>query len=245
MTTRMETAPDTACTAAPPAGYHLGLDRKIVRHCTPTLAALKCASLFTCRDDSKPELCSSKRTPVHADERAQAFSQELAACRAKLAPAGVRIEVLTRRATGELLYVYRPTLLARELQKRDVRDFLAREGYRTDSLSQCIDHLHRRICGTDLASQLTGKCAFPHEIGLFLGYPFADVMGFIENKGKNFLCQGCWKVYTQQRDAQECFCCYRNCTDAYEQLFDEGVPLECLAAVDENFPAFEAYRSAS
>ena len=29
-----------------------------------------------------------------------------------------------------------------------------------------------------------------------------------------------------------------------QQLFDEGVSIECLAAVDEDFPAAEAFRAA-
>ena len=36
---------------------------------------------------------------------------------------------------------------------------------------------------------------FPHEIGIFLGYPLADVAGFIRNKGRNCKCIGTWKVY--------------------------------------------------
>ena len=34
------------------------------------------------------------------------------------------------------------------------------------------------------------------------------------------------------------------CTTMYQQLFDEGVSIECLAAVDEDFPAAEAFRAA-
>ena len=36
---------------------------------------------------------------------------------------------------------------------------------------------------------------FPHEIGIFLGYPIEDVLGFIHNKGDNALYTGYWKVY--------------------------------------------------
>lgn len=120
-----------------------------------------------------------------------------------------------------------------------------RGGYDTGSLAACIELLHKRICGTDLQSTLSGSCAFPHEIGLFLGYPFEDVMGFIENKGENYLCSGCWKVYSCEQDAKECFCKYKECTRAYEELFDEGVSLECLAILDDAFPADEAYSQAS
>ncbi|MVN46373.1 DUF3793 family protein, partial [Eggerthella lenta] len=172
------------------------------------------------------------------------LSDALRACRAKLAPHGVRIEVLARRTSGALVYVYRPRLLTRAIQQEQVAAFLTAEGYDPSSLSACIEKLHKRICGTDLQSQMTGRCSFPHEIGFFLGYPYEDVIGFIDNEGENFLCSGCWKVYAKERDAQTCFCCYKNCTTMYQQLFDEGVSIECLAAVDEDFPAAEAFRAA-
>ena len=37
---------------------------------------------------------------------------------------------------------------------------------------------------------------FPHEIGVFLGYPLDDVKGFIKNEGKKYLMIGYWKVYS-------------------------------------------------
>lgn len=36
---------------------------------------------------------------------------------------------------------------------------------------------------------------FPHEVGLFLGYPVWDVKGFIEHKGQQYKLCGYWKVY--------------------------------------------------
>lgn len=36
---------------------------------------------------------------------------------------------------------------------------------------------------------------FPHEVGIFLGIPAKDVISYIENKGKNYLFNGYWKVY--------------------------------------------------
>ncbi|MBC5583844.1 DUF3793 family protein [Eggerthella sp. NSJ-70] len=219
-------------------------ERKLVHHCTPTLAALKPANLFTCRSTLSPTAVQHGRRPTAAALRDDQLSDALRACRAKLAPHGVRIEVLARRTSGALVYVYRPRLLTRAIQQEQVAAFLTAEGYDTSSLSACIEKLHKRICGTDLQSQMTGRCSFPHEIGFFLGYPYEDVIGFIDNEGENFLCSGCWKVYAKERDAQTCFCCYKNCTTMYQQLFDEGVSIECLAAVDEDFPAAEAFRAA-
>lgn len=195
------------------------LERKIVRHCTPTLAGLKPANLFT--------------IPARA-ARTECDARLLNACRERLEPRGVRLEVLARRDTGALLFVYRPAALLDSIRQPEVASYLEQAGYDTESLGRCIEQLHHRICGTDFESALLGTCEFPHEIGFFLGYPFDDVVGFIEHGGQHSLCSGCWKVYANARDAQACFCRYKNCTALYKSLFDGGATLESLTAFDES-----------
>ena len=219
------------------------LERKLVHHCSPALAGLKPANMFVYREGVDADGNPGENAALDTLDSAK-LTHELGICRKKLEPCGVRIEILARRKTGLLLYVYRPTMLRAYLAQPDIFRYLKDEGYDPSDLSACIAKLHRRICGTDLAATLSESCAFPHEIGFFLGYPFDDVIGFIENKGENCLCTGCWKVYSRQRDAQAGFCCYKTCTSAYEDLYDEGVPIDCLATLDDNFPAAEAFAAA-
>lgn len=54
-------------------------------------------------------------------------------------------------------------------------------------------------------SKLQSDPDFPHEIGLFLGYPAEDVKGFIENKAACSKCSGCWKVYGDEQAARILF----------------------------------------
>ena len=60
------------------------------------------------------------------------------------------------------------------------------------------------------------------EIGLFLGYPVEDVLGFIENAGQNCKCCGCWKVYCNECEAVRTFARYKKCRDIYKRLWQEG-----------------------
>ena len=60
-----------------------------------------------------------------------------------------------------------------------------------------------------LQTRLREQGGFPHEIGLFLGYPLGDVAGFIRNRGKNCKCSGCWKVYCNELEAQKRFARYK------------------------------------
>ena len=66
---------------------------------------------------------------------------------------------------------------------------------------------------------------YPHEIGIFLGYPLEDVVGFIENRGWNYTCCGYWKAYGDPAAAQKCFDRYRKCTAVYKDRYARGVPL--------------------
>ena len=56
-----------------------------------------------------------------------------------------------------------------------------------------------------MRSRLAQREDFPHEIGLFLGYPLGDVIGFIKNAGQNCKCVGCWKVYCNECEAIKAF----------------------------------------
>jgi hypothetical protein len=98
-----------------------------------------------------------------------------------------------------LVMVYRPELMLRAIEPDEIRKFLSRLGYESfDSASSCIARLKERF-----------KSEVPHEMGIFLGYPLEDVLGFIDNGGRNFKYLGYWKVYGDKRSAIEKFREYR------------------------------------
>lgn len=88
------------------------------------------------------------------------------------------------------LFMYHPQQLAQYLMQPQTFGMLRKMGYVETSFEGLVTKLAERY--TDFRH---GKRGFPHEMGLFLGYPTEDVKGFIENKGKNFLYAGYWKVY--------------------------------------------------
>ena len=67
------------------------------------------------------------------------------------------------------------------------------------------------------------------EVAVFLGYPLTDVVGFIENSGRNFTCCGCWKAYGDPAIAQKHFAQLSKCTAVYLRLFHSGTPILRLA----------------
>ena len=69
---------------------------------------------------------------------------------------------------------------------------------------------------------------FPHEIGLFLGYPPEDVEGFMKHKDSGCKCTGFWRVYGDETAALKTFSKFRKCTDLYHRMLEKGKPIEEL-----------------
>ena len=178
------------------------LDKSLVTHCAPTLARLKPGSIFTLPCDGLREI-----------------SAEMRALRAELLPKGVVLTVLGRRGQGAIFYLYRPGELERILSAPATQGFLRRCGYGEFSLPAVLRVLRARLRGSE---------DFPHEIGVFLGYPLADVVAFIRNAGRNCLFCGCWKVYSDARGATLAFARFRKCKEVYARLFQSGCPLSRL-----------------
>jgi hypothetical protein len=172
------------------------LESKIIEHCSPTLAGLKSANLFSYEYVSDDIL-----------------REELLDANQKLNQKGVYIELLRMGSARALLYVYRKNRLAQEMEKPGVSEFLQECGCENCNGEFCIEYLKRR---------LGQKEEFPHEIGLFLGYPLEDVVGFIRYKGKNCKCHGVWKVYCNEEETMKLFEKFRKCTAVYTRQFAEG-----------------------
>lgn len=75
--------------------------------------------------------------------------------------------------------------------------------------------------------RLNGSEDFPHELGLFLGYPAEDVRGFIDRKQCKYI--GLWKVYESDEEKARAICerC-RKCTEDLLQRQREGESLAKL-----------------
>lgn len=171
-------------------------EQLLIEHCAPTLANLKTANLFRSPDVPREDL------PAYVERWNREMGQK-----------GVSILLMEREGRDSLIYVYRRSKLARDLENADVREFLAGCGYREAGTDYALKKLASRIRESD---------EFPHEIGLFLGYPLPDVIGFIENDGKNCRCSGCWKVYCNECEARKAFERFRKCRDIYIKMFGNG-----------------------
>ena len=176
-------------------------EKTLIQYCAPTLAGLKTGNLFSCAFASQEELQNDLR----------AFNR-------RLSRKGLRLLPMQYKGNRALIYVYRPKHLARDLNCHEAQAILHARGY------QCARPAH---CVAKLAKKLKTEPEFPHEIGLFLGYPPEDVHGFIENKTES-KCVGTWRVYGDVDAAQRLFAKYKKCTGVYTRHWEGGKSIERL-----------------
>lgn len=174
----------------------------LIRYCAPTLAGIKTASLFTCAYESQGQLLDSIRRTNQ-----------------RLHSKGLRILPLRFSEKKALIYIYRPRKLSEDLTASMAAEVLVRCGYDPTSCENCVVRLGRK---------LRQHKDFPHEIGLFLGYPPEDVCGFMENHACGCKCVGCWKVYGDEVTAKKKFAQYKKCDRIYRDRWEKGADLERL-----------------
>ncbi|MDO4357348.1 MAG: DUF3793 family protein [Clostridia bacterium] len=174
-------------------------EKLLIAHCAPTLANLKTASLFSFVCDEE-----------------ECLRAHLDAWNAELNPKGVYAISLRLWDGRALIYVYRKRQLSQLLQRPGVVQFLRRYGYADPDADVCLCRLRERM---------NAQAEFPHEIGVFLDYPLDDVIGFIENGGRNYKCAGCWKVYGDADAARARFDQLARCRAIYARMFQSGMTI--------------------
>ena len=123
----------------------------MIEQCAPVLAGLKPAGLFRYETRDCADLAA----------RVRRWNDQLG-------EKGLKVRVLKGCAQTHryLIYVYRESRLRQVLADEAVQEFLQREGYALpEDASDCdgmLRQLSRRLCC---------EADFPHEIGVFLGYP--------------------------------------------------------------------------
>lgn len=119
------------------------------------------------------------------------------------------------------VYVYLPSSLKYLMTNKDIQSFLKQYDYPDYDI---LSHLEKRL----------EMSQYPHEIGLFLGYPLADVWGFIHHK--KCQCCGCWKVYEKKREKESLFKQFDCCKKEFILLYEQGYSLSQILNQADNQP---------
>ncbi len=185
-------------------------DALLVKHCAAVIASLRPANLLVLR-------CRQLVDQAGMDAVLRHYRREFK-------DSSLKITTFYRSSCEALVYLYDPQAMMRWLNHIRHRLFLIDCGYRfedhltlDEQLRRLLDQLRQRIA----AAKLKGE-DFPHEIGIFLGYPFEDVMGFIQKGSQEALCTGYWKVYQNPNQKMALFKKIRQWEDRFVKAIDLG-----------------------
>ena len=137
----------------------------LIEHGAPTLAGLKTANLFPVKTNGED------------------IVRPLSEVNRILTEKGLRAIPLKKKDDSMLLYLFRPDQLKEDLKQPEAACMLEEKGYPCDSPERCITCLIRHLKEDEV---------FPHEIGLFLGYPPSDVKSFMISSREGVKATGCW-----------------------------------------------------
>ena len=98
--------------------------------------------------------------------------------------------------------------------------YLNLKGYFTDNgISNVLNELLKRLSYCEI---------FPHEIGIFLGYPLEDVVGYEKYSGTKTKFSGAWAVYGNVAEAVKKMELYKKCSALCSSLLEAGNNFEAI-----------------
>ena len=175
------------------------VENRMVLQCAPVITGIKISNLLIILTDDEDK--------VHAI----------------LKKTGIVPYPLLRQKNKTTLLLFRRNELGVYLKQNDVQKFLNEIGYMDLSFGgilQTIQHRYERY-------RKKGG-SFPHELGILLGYPLEDVLGFIEQNGKNYLYSGYWKVYRNVDAKKKLFAQYENAKEELILWLEYGYEIRSL-----------------
>lgn len=133
---------------------------------------------------------------------------------------GISYYRLIQTRTKTTFLLFRLNELEEFLSDENVRNVLMKAGYKSLQIDKIL-----RTFSLRYEAYMQGDKCFPHEMGLLLGYPVEDVVGFVENNGKNFLYSGYWKVYENQKAKVKLFDKFKVAEETLIHLLSNGLSM--------------------
>ena len=175
----------------------MSFEESLVKNASPTLANIKASNLYNFHFATAEE----------ADDAINHFNS-------LMNPKGIYVDFVRREKDFYLIFVYRVSKVKNILANEEVHSFLMEKGFPdTGDVYGYIDVLKKKMAkGED----------FPHEIGVFLGYPLPEVKAFIETGGRDCKFCGDWKAYHDEQYARCMYCKYKHCKEVYVRTYLGG-----------------------
>ena len=132
----------------------------------------------------------------------------------------ISVELIYMSEQKTMFLLYRREELDIYLESATTKEVMELFGYRGMTPVEIRRELIHRY-----EKYAEGNGMFPHEMGVLLGYPTEDVLGFIENQGKNYLYAGYWKVYGNLMETKALFEEYNKAKEHVITMVSQGIEI--------------------
>ncbi len=126
----------------------------------------------------------------------------------------LEFQLLQTKERALLLLCYNRQHLSQHLAHAGIRALLSKAGYASDTSTDQLLQL--------LVDRIEASSGFPHEIGLFIGYPAKDVAAFMGLVNLPFTCQGPWKIFGNPTRSLDLAHQFRSCKMRMNALLASG-----------------------
>lgn len=166
---------------------------------------------------SKPsEILSIPRFDVNKEIKLNDIKNHFSLC------SKVEFTVIDKKEKGlKILFVNKESL-AIQLNNIKIQNFLKFLGYpNVVDVNSCLDHLIKKLEGNN----------FPDEIGIFLGYPLKDVVGFMGYGNYKFQNTKYWRVYGDPRPSEDLYSKFLNHREKIRDMLNSKSAALILASL--------------
>ncbi len=169
------------------------IELQIILQCSPTIAGLKTSNFLI--------------VPKEQEEKVRLVMRYTGLYCYRLVYDGQRV----------IFLVFNKKMLIDYLSQKEVKSFLETYGYSNESFGYSLRLFQERY-----SDFVKTRRNFPHEAGIFLGYPLCDVKGFISKGGENYRASGYWKVYGDTENTVKLFEKFDVAKDEMVCMLSEG-----------------------
>ena len=144
----------------------------------------------------------------------------------------ISFKELKATSKGRQVLFYNPEALFDTITRSENSAYLERFGYSSCSaVEDYLELLKRRFCAAE-----GNRLSFPHEIGVFLGYPLKDVKGFIEGGKAVPTERGLWLVFGKPEESMQLMQIHKKAEKVFVRFMENRRnPLPFIERVSAHF----------
>ena len=150
---------------------------------------------------------------------------------------GISFKELKNTSRGKQVLFYNPQTLFDTITQPVNLAYLKRFGYLScKTIEDYLEALKTRFCAPDASASGGNNSSFPHEIGLFLGYPLKDVKGFIEKGSLPLIKIGNWQVFGSPEESMQLMQIHKKAEDVFLKFIEnQKNPLFFIEQISRHF----------